>query len=128
MCVYHFLVYKWIIYKATSLHNLILILVLTTPRVETCHIKFARFTLLSSNSLISIAVDTLRPNQVFTNGQTMVSSSQRFELGFFSPGSSKISFLGIPGSSLASLTLGSSGFSISTNESLIVWSVNVSVV
>ncbi|PRQ28642.1 putative non-specific serine/threonine protein kinase [Rosa chinensis] len=107
------------------------------------------YILLSSKSLISIAEDTLRPNQIFTNGRTLVSSSQSFELGFFTPGSSKNSFLGIwyknilpqtvvwvanrnnpiiPGSSSASLSLGSSGFSISTNESLIVWSVNVSVV
>lgn len=104
------------------------------------------YILLSSNSLISIAVDTLRPNQVLIDGQTLVSSGQRFELGFFIPESSKNSFLGIwyknlpltvvwvanrddpiPGSS-ASLKLGSSGFSISTNGSSIVWSRNVSVV
>ncbi|KAL6198033.1 hypothetical protein ACLB2K_027825 [Fragaria x ananassa] len=106
------------------------------------------YILLSSNSLISIAVDTLRPNQVLTNEQTLVSSSQRFELGFFTPGSSNNSFLGIwyknilpltavwvanrndpivPGSSSASLSLSSFGFWISTNESLNLWSVNVSV-
>ncbi|XP_050369506.1 G-type lectin S-receptor-like serine/threonine-protein kinase At4g27290 [Argentina anserina] len=107
------------------------------------------YVLLSSNSLISFAEDTLRPNQALTNGQTLVCSSQRFELGFFTPGSSNNSFLGIwyknilpltavwvanrddpivLGSSSASLSLGSSGFSISTNESLTVWSVNVSAV
>nr|XP_011460346.1 PREDICTED: G-type lectin S-receptor-like serine/threonine-protein kinase At4g27290 [Fragaria vesca subsp. vesca] len=88
------------------------------------------------------------PNQVLTNEQTLVSSSQSFELGFFTPGSSNNSFLGIwyknilpltavwvanrnvpilPGSSSASVSLSSSGFWISTNESLNLWSVNVSV-
>lgn len=43
----------------------------------------------------SIAVDTLAPNQPFRDGDTLVSSNQRFELGFFSPSNSKNRYLGI---------------------------------
>ncbi|KAL0301119.1 UNVERIFIED_CONTAM: G-type lectin S-receptor-like serine/threonine-protein kinase [Sesamum radiatum] len=43
----------------------------------------------------SVAVDTLFPNQTITVGQTLVSQSQVFEMGFFSPGKSGNSYLGI---------------------------------
>ncbi|KAL0406859.1 UNVERIFIED_CONTAM: G-type lectin S-receptor-like serine/threonine-protein kinase [Sesamum latifolium] len=51
-----------------------------------CVILFLKF---------SIAVDTLFPNQTITIGQTLVSQSQDFEMGFFSPGKSGNSYLGI---------------------------------
>ncbi|KAL0320736.1 UNVERIFIED_CONTAM: G-type lectin S-receptor-like serine/threonine-protein kinase [Sesamum radiatum] len=43
----------------------------------------------------SIGADTLFPNQTIVNGQTLISQSQMFEVGFFSPGASTNSFLGI---------------------------------
>ncbi|KAK3021399.1 hypothetical protein RJ639_046807 [Escallonia herrerae] len=43
----------------------------------------------------SMAADTLAPNQSPTDGQTLVSLGQKFELGFFYPGSSKNRYLGI---------------------------------
>ncbi|KAK2984741.1 hypothetical protein RJ640_004566 [Escallonia rubra] len=43
----------------------------------------------------SIAAYTLASNQSLTDGQTLVSLGQKFELGFFSPGSSKNRYLGI---------------------------------
>ncbi|KAL0328527.1 UNVERIFIED_CONTAM: G-type lectin S-receptor-like serine/threonine-protein kinase [Sesamum calycinum] len=43
----------------------------------------------------SVAVDTLFPNQTITIGQTLVSQSQVFEMGFFSPGRSGNIYLGI---------------------------------
>ncbi|PSR96327.1 G-type lectin S-receptor-like serine/threonine-protein kinase [Actinidia chinensis var. chinensis] len=53
--------------------------------------------LLFSSTLLkfSIAGDTLGPNQSLADGETLVSTSQRFEFGFFSPGSSKNRYLGI---------------------------------
>ncbi|KAK4420699.1 G-type lectin S-receptor-like serine/threonine-protein kinase [Sesamum alatum] len=42
-----------------------------------------------------VAVDTLFPNQTITIGQTLISESQVFEMGFFSPGKSRNRFLGI---------------------------------
>ncbi|KAK6154299.1 hypothetical protein DH2020_008547 [Rehmannia glutinosa] len=43
----------------------------------------------------SVGVDTLFANQTLVVGQTLISQSQTFELGFFSPGKSKNKFLGI---------------------------------
>ncbi|KAL0308037.1 UNVERIFIED_CONTAM: G-type lectin S-receptor-like serine/threonine-protein kinase [Sesamum calycinum] len=43
----------------------------------------------------TIGADTLPPNQTIVNGQTLISQSQIFEVGFFSPGASANSFLGI---------------------------------
>ncbi|KAK4387025.1 G-type lectin S-receptor-like serine/threonine-protein kinase [Sesamum angolense] len=43
----------------------------------------------------SIGADTLFPNQTIVNGQTLISPTQIFEVGFFSPGASTNSFLGI---------------------------------
>ncbi|XP_022753210.1 G-type lectin S-receptor-like serine/threonine-protein kinase At4g27290 [Durio zibethinus] len=44
---------------------------------------------------LSFAVDTIAAAQSISDGQTLVSSSQSFELGFFSPGNSKNRFLGV---------------------------------
>ncbi|KAM0010641.1 putative S-locus glycoprotein [Helianthus debilis subsp. tardiflorus] len=41
------------------------------------------------------ALDTIFVNQTITDGETIVSSNETFELGFFSPGSSKNRYLGI---------------------------------
>lgn len=46
-------------------------------------------------SYASIATDILTPNQNLTHGQTLVSSNQIFELGFFSPGNSGKKYLAI---------------------------------
>ncbi|KAL0291888.1 UNVERIFIED_CONTAM: G-type lectin S-receptor-like serine/threonine-protein kinase [Sesamum angustifolium] len=43
----------------------------------------------------TIGADTLPPNQTIVNGQTLISQSQIFEVGFFFPGASANSFLGI---------------------------------
>ncbi|KAK4420698.1 G-type lectin S-receptor-like serine/threonine-protein kinase [Sesamum alatum] len=43
----------------------------------------------------SVGVDTLFPNQTIAIGQTLISQNQIFEVGFFSPGTSTNSFLGI---------------------------------
>ncbi|CAA2981440.1 G-type lectin S-receptor-like serine threonine-kinase At4g27290 [Olea europaea subsp. europaea] len=45
--------------------------------------------------LVARAVDIIQPNQVITGGETIVSSGQRFELGFFSPPGSINKYLGI---------------------------------
>ncbi|KAK8985738.1 hypothetical protein V6N11_068977 [Hibiscus sabdariffa] len=44
---------------------------------------------------LSFAADMIAPGQSISDGETLVSSSQRFELGFFSPRNSKNRFLGI---------------------------------
>ncbi|KAF8409412.1 hypothetical protein HHK36_005488 [Tetracentron sinense] len=46
-------------------------------------------------SNISIAVDTITPTQTVRDGEMLVSSGERFELGFFSPGNSKNRYVGI---------------------------------
>ncbi|XP_059660593.1 G-type lectin S-receptor-like serine/threonine-protein kinase At4g27290 [Cornus florida] len=44
----------------------------------------------------SIAIDTISPNQTLSdNGQTLVSSGEKFELGFFSPWNSNSRYIGI---------------------------------
>ncbi|XP_022717008.1 G-type lectin S-receptor-like serine/threonine-protein kinase At4g27290 [Durio zibethinus] len=43
----------------------------------------------------STALDTISPSQSLTDGMTLVSNDGSFELGFFTPGSSKNRFLGI---------------------------------
>ncbi|GFZ12440.1 leucine-rich repeat transmembrane protein kinase [Actinidia rufa] len=59
---------------------------------------FLNVLLFSSTFLqFSTAGDTLGPNQFLADGETLVSTSQRFELGFFSPGSSKNWYLGTSG-------------------------------
>ncbi|KAK9068909.1 hypothetical protein SSX86_013025 [Deinandra increscens subsp. villosa] len=48
------------------------------------------------NLQTSISTDTLKPNQSFLDGFTLISSNQRFEFGFFSPGNvSQDRYLGI---------------------------------
>ena len=42
-----------------------------------------------------IAADSIRMHQSISNGETLVSSGQSFELGFFSPGNSNNWYLGI---------------------------------
>jgi hypothetical protein len=44
---------------------------------------------------ISLAVDSITRSQTITDGRTLVSKDGSFELGFFSPGSSKSRYLGI---------------------------------
>ncbi|KAL9441370.1 hypothetical protein AB3S75_019955 [Citrus x aurantiifolia] len=44
---------------------------------------------------VSLAADTVTPASFIRDGEKLVSSSQRFELGFFSPGKSKSRYLGI---------------------------------
>ncbi|KAL5737871.1 hypothetical protein ACOSP7_030632 [Xanthoceras sorbifolium] len=44
---------------------------------------------------LSLAADTINPTRSMRDGETLVSSSQGFELGFFSPGSSKSRYLGL---------------------------------
>ncbi|XP_076896677.1 G-type lectin S-receptor-like serine/threonine-protein kinase At4g27290 [Bidens hawaiensis] len=51
------------------------------------------FFLMLSNS--SLSLDTIPVNQNFLDGETIVSPNAKFELGFFSPGSSKYRYLGI---------------------------------
>lgn len=50
---------------------------------------------LSTNLKLSVGVDTLSANQTLADGEVLISPSQIFELGFFSPGSSTTRFLGI---------------------------------
>ncbi|KAF6159064.1 hypothetical protein GIB67_032681 [Kingdonia uniflora] len=45
--------------------------------------------------MISSATDTLTPKQFITHNQTLISSSEFFELGFFTPSNSNNSYLGI---------------------------------
>ena len=54
-------------------------------------------TLLSLLTLIQICIasDIITSNQSINDGQTLVSIGQKFELGFFSPGSTKNRYLGI---------------------------------
>ncbi|XP_075669496.1 G-type lectin S-receptor-like serine/threonine-protein kinase At4g27290 isoform X2 [Castanea sativa] len=44
---------------------------------------------------VSFAVDSITPSQSISDGSTLVSKEGSFELGFFSPGSSKNRYLGI---------------------------------
>ncbi|KAF6159049.1 hypothetical protein GIB67_032666 [Kingdonia uniflora] len=46
-------------------------------------------------SNITIAADTIGINQSISDGETLVSLDEKFELGFFSPGSSKNRYVGI---------------------------------
>ncbi|XVF77704.1 hypothetical protein PTKIN_Ptkin14bG0068300 [Pterospermum kingtungense] len=55
----------------------------------------ACFLLLLLFSKASIAVDMISPSESLTDGMTLVSKDRSFELGFFSPGSSKNRYLGI---------------------------------
>ncbi|KAJ9671925.1 hypothetical protein PVL29_025530 [Vitis rotundifolia] len=56
---------------------------------------FATLVLVFSILRISIAVDTMTVNQIITDGETITSAGGSFELGFFSPDSSKNRYVGI---------------------------------
>ena len=59
---------------------------------------FTFFCSLISSSIFlkfCVASDTITPTQSMVDGETLVSSGQRFELGFFSPENSKNRYLGI---------------------------------
>ncbi|KAL2457704.1 G-type lectin S-receptor-like serine/threonine-protein kinase [Abeliophyllum distichum] len=96
----------------------------------------------------SIAVDTLAPNQaLLDNGTTLVSPSQNFELGFFSPWKSKNRYIGIwfkkvpeqtvvwvanndspltDSSGILTITPGGNIIITSTrNQSSIIWTANI---
>ncbi|XVF34136.1 hypothetical protein REPUB_Repub18cG0032300 [Reevesia pubescens] len=63
-----------------------------------CHLASTVFytLILLTIMKLTFATDTLTPAQSIVDGETLVSSSQNFELGFFSPGKySKNRFLGI---------------------------------
>ncbi|KAL2475519.1 G-type lectin S-receptor-like serine/threonine-protein kinase [Abeliophyllum distichum] len=94
----------------------------------------------------SIATDTFTPNQNFSDGQTLISSNRRFELGFFRLGNSGDSYLGIwyhnipltvvwvanrnnpITNSSGHLTMTSNGILLLYNSSMgIVWSTNETV-
>ncbi|KAG2680798.1 hypothetical protein I3760_11G114600 [Carya illinoinensis] len=61
---------------------------------EACTYSFV-FSLLFSLLETSIALDTLPSSQSIRDGDTLVSASGTFEMGFFSPGSSKSRYVGI---------------------------------
>lgn len=101
------------------------------------------FVFIASASSRSAANDTLPAGQFLKANQTLISSSQRFELGFFSPGSSGNSYLGIwyrnlpltvvwvanrnrsiVGSS-GELTLSSAAELLLSNGTELVWSSNL---
>ncbi|GAY69191.1 hypothetical protein CUMW_270080 [Citrus unshiu] len=96
-------------------------------------------------SLLSLATDTITPATLIGDGEKLVSSSQIFELGFFSPGKSKYKYLGIwykqvPDTvvwvanrnspivdSNAVLTIGNNGNLVLLNQTDgIIWSSNLS--
>ncbi|XP_031264661.1 G-type lectin S-receptor-like serine/threonine-protein kinase At4g27290 [Pistacia vera] len=51
--------------------------------------------LISFLAKYSIAIDTINPKQSINGSQTIVSSGQKFELGFFTPGNANDQYLGI---------------------------------
>ncbi|KAG7956255.1 hypothetical protein I3843_11G114900 [Carya illinoinensis] len=61
---------------------------------EACTYSFV-FSLLFSLLETSIALDTLPSSQSIRDGDTLVSAGGTFEMGFFSPGSSKSRYVGI---------------------------------
>ncbi|KAF8403379.1 hypothetical protein HHK36_011481 [Tetracentron sinense] len=102
---------------------------------------------ISLFSEISIAADTITATQSISDGQTLVSSGQTFELGFFSPGNSKNRYIGIwyknppPAvlwvanrenpitDSSGVLTIGKDGNLVLLNQAqIIIWSSNLSEV
>ncbi|KAL0291889.1 UNVERIFIED_CONTAM: G-type lectin S-receptor-like serine/threonine-protein kinase [Sesamum angustifolium] len=62
-----------------------------------CHFTTFLYTIFLAVIFLefSIGTDTLFPNQTIVHGQTLISQSQMFEVGFFSRGASANSFLGI---------------------------------
>ncbi|CAL5405758.1 unnamed protein product [Camellia sinensis] len=63
--------------------------------METITIFFFISTFLPILINSSTAIDTITLNQIIKDGDTIVSAGGNFELGFFSPGSSKHRYLGI---------------------------------
>ncbi|XP_025980684.2 G-type lectin S-receptor-like serine/threonine-protein kinase At4g27290 [Glycine max] len=53
------------------------------------------FFLFCCISRTSTSLDSIAPNQSISDGETLISHEKTFELGFFSPGSSKSRYLGI---------------------------------
>ncbi|XP_059661579.1 G-type lectin S-receptor-like serine/threonine-protein kinase At4g27290 [Cornus florida] len=65
------------------------------------------YSLISFSVLeFTTAADTLTPYQSITNGESLVSSGQSFELGFFSPSGSKNLYLGIWNYKISTQTVG----------------------
>ncbi|CAN0826676.1 G-type lectin S-receptor-like serine/threonine-protein kinase At4g27290 [Linum grandiflorum] len=64
----------------------------------------AAFMLMISSVALS-STDTIAPGQSIKDGQTLISSGQSFELGFFSPGTSTSRYLGIWYKKIASGTV-----------------------
>ncbi|KAL0308036.1 UNVERIFIED_CONTAM: G-type lectin S-receptor-like serine/threonine-protein kinase [Sesamum calycinum] len=62
-----------------------------------CHFTTILYTIFLAVIFLefSIGTDTLFPNQTIVHGQTLISQSQMFEVGFFSRGASANNFLGI---------------------------------
>ncbi|KAL0308035.1 UNVERIFIED_CONTAM: G-type lectin S-receptor-like serine/threonine-protein kinase [Sesamum calycinum] len=67
--------------------------------MENFQLTTTLYTLVLSIAFLkfSVGVDTLFPDQTIAIGQTLISQNQMFEVGFFSPGASTNSFLGICG-------------------------------
>ncbi|XP_020554444.1 G-type lectin S-receptor-like serine/threonine-protein kinase At4g27290 isoform X8 [Sesamum indicum] len=102
--------------------------------------------LLSINFLkFCVGVDTLLPNQTIVVGQALISESQVFEMGFFSPGNSRNRYLGIwyrstpdvvvwvanrnepvPDSGEVLLALAGNGDLVISSAGRVVWSTNSS--
>ncbi|XP_044473373.1 G-type lectin S-receptor-like serine/threonine-protein kinase At4g27290 [Mangifera indica] len=55
---------------------------------------FSSFILFASINLLS-AADNISPEVSIQDGETLISSAKRFELGFFSPGNSTKRYMGI---------------------------------
>ncbi|XP_071685778.1 G-type lectin S-receptor-like serine/threonine-protein kinase At4g27290 isoform X2 [Rutidosis leptorrhynchoides] len=105
---------------------------------------FPAFTFLFLTLSTCSAVNTISVNQNITDGDTIISKNQKFELGFFSPGISKNRYLGIwfkntspltvvwvanrktpLNNTLAKITLSSRGtLSIVNIRGSIIWSSN----
>ncbi|XP_031280042.1 uncharacterized protein LOC116138469 [Pistacia vera] len=72
-------------------------------RPENCSINDITVTIMEARYIfifftiinLFLAADTITPEGSIQDGDTLVSSAQRFELGFFSPGKSKNRYLGI---------------------------------
>ncbi|KAL0301125.1 UNVERIFIED_CONTAM: G-type lectin S-receptor-like serine/threonine-protein kinase [Sesamum radiatum] len=101
---------------------------------------------LSINFLeLCVGVDRLLPNQTIVVGQTLMSESQVFEMGFFSPGNSRNRYLGIwyvstpdvvvwvanrdepvPDSGEVLLAIAGNGDLVISSAGRVVWSTNSS--
>nr|GEX32329.1 putative S-locus glycoprotein domain-containing protein [Tanacetum cinerariifolium] len=71
---------------------------LLTPKQQSNSKSYAALYIKSVNHTIEdgqVALDTISISQVIKDGETIVSSDDMYELGFFSPGKSKNRYLGI---------------------------------